>query len=466
MYIKATPIVCSSGYFEESITNDIIFSTNYSNNITANSNDWRDNDYELQFFNTMEDIKMVTVHRTNMITGMRRRPSLANFGFTNGFAKEKRFSADGVYVIENYTVFTENAASFAEIREYIYSIDNSIELSDNDKHAMRGLFNKPTSNCSAGYRFRIVYYIPEETIKKNNTLYLYDLDTVISTVAPNKDLIHPNSKKARKMNSNNRVNEYAEPNLLSIDITNLDSPNKSYFIKIGSKVQKITSSVNDTAHEGYSYVVKNHNSIVEHMTGSLADLPSVGIYETYDQAEFDGNSELKLKNEKLISDVSKTKLDKEKMEQEYELNLLKLKLEKEQLANDKIKLDRDRDRLELELDSLRHKLDTELIKSANDIESMRMRYEHEKETLRIKLKIQYLDYDKKILDNEIVITKFEIDVHMDKLKNQFDKNLAVFKHELDVEKNQAKHKHDRDKTNIDIISKVINGALLIVKNYI
>ena len=455
-----TPIKTNPIFLEDNPSNDPLFG--YNANGVFNKNDKIANDYERQIFSTSKNVSVFCVSRNNIATGVRVRTELANrMAHTRMKQKKEATLPDmfqGVYVIEKYYINKEAFSNVYDVINYIRNTNN-VELDHDQLENVKEMFLH-TSPHSQSHVIRLVHFVAIEELIKNHEVYLSSLDIVLTINTPDDSTMHPMSELGQASKANVRVSKYGEPNIIAIDITNVDHPGKEYYMKIGSTIHKLISTTNEDTPSSYSIVVKHRGSIVENVRGDLTDIDKVGIYETYDEANYNGNSELVLKYATLETNLETLKR-KSEME-EYKLKSEKLKIENE-LTILKEKRRQEKKKREHELKVLREK-------HKADMDMLTTKHKNELEMHEQKYKQSVLDYDKKSMDNKNMMEKYIMDIGI--LKRKHIMEIQIFKEKVisernkrsnDLLNNNRKNNADMIKSVLDIVGKVFMLSTAVLK---
>lgn len=428
MVKDTTPIESETIYCDEQVTNDPLFSNNV-NHITANHPDYGKNDYSMQLFSSRDE-DLYCIHQNNMISGIRTRSMIDGFGISNNIGNndDGTINHHGVYVVEVFTIQKEYNANADKVIEYILSSTN-IDIPKDSLNSIRDKLRIKDSSAN-GIRIRLVSVVPMNIINKYLYVYIKNLNVVISKINPldkNNNIMHPLSYSTMEYESSERIRRYNEPNIISIDITNRDNDGKPYYIKIGETVQRLKSSNNNTTPDGYTYIVKNMGAITESVSGELEDIKSMGIYDTYDDAMYNGNPKLRLDNDRLKYEINKQKMDADKSKKVLELDLLRIKHEKE--------------KMEIEIEQLKSKLEHEITKQNNELKMYNFKYRQAEYESRKKM----LEF--KVGINKTILEQYYLTVN----------NRRQYIH------NEHKYKHEINKMNADTVNKLLIFATTVFK---
>lgn len=441
-----TPIKTSPIFMEDIPNDDPLFGYNY--NGVFNKDDKETNDYERQIFSTSKNAAVFSISRNNIVTGVRVRTELANRMMHTSIKQKKNVTLpdmfQGVYVIEKYYINREAYSNANDVINYIRNTNN-IELDHEQLESVREMFSHASVHTKS-YVIRLVHFVAISELIKNHEVYLSDLDIVLSINKPDDSTMHPMSNLGQASRANERVSEYAEPNILAIDITNVDHPGKVYYMKIGSTIHKMISTTNENTPSSYSVVVKHRGNIIENVRGDLEDIEKVGIYETYDEANYNGNSELVLKYATLETNLETLKR-KSEME-EYKLKSEKLKIENElTVLKEKNRQEKEKRKHELKVLKEKHEADMDMLttKHKNELELHAQKY-----------KQSVLDYDKKAMDNKNIMEKYIMDIGI--LKRKHIMEIQIFKEKVIYERNKRDNDllNDKRKNNTDMVKSVLD----------
>lgn len=386
-------------------------------------------DYTLQCFLSRPNDFAYILHPSNIVTNIRNEPGIERFGMDNRIGKdEHRDSYHGVYIVENFIIHRRSADNAITVLNYIKNNAN-IDITADEK--ARLIRHMEDSNRTADtVKIRVIRVVPEAILNKYISVYIKRLNLVITKLSPTKAnekaLIHPSSYLGETMRKCDNIVNMEDTNLIAIDIINNDNPGKPYYIKIGSEPLRLISRGDSLEPDGYNFIIKNKGVIVTEKDGILAQLNAAGVYESEDEAIYNGNPKLKLEVEKLSHDIDKLRAEKDKTIQQLELDLLKIDHDKEKISHEK-------DKMEQEIIQLKDKREHELTK-----------YKHEKEM-------------------------FELNRVNEETKHQYTMNKMImetytYKTKSDIEyKNTAlKNTQDNVKQNIELLSKIIvfGGTLI------
>ena len=464
--IKTFPV-----FMQEDNNYDPIFGL--TQNGQYNRKDRDRNDYERQIFSTSKSINVYAVSRANIVTGVRVRTELANRIMHSKIKQNKNVPYpemfQGVYVIEKFIINRENFSNPNEVIRYIRDTNN-LELEYEQVVAIREMFNHASVH-DRGYVIRLVHFIPIDELVKNHEVYLTNVDILITTKNPGDSTMHPMSELGQAAQANVRVSEYGEPNIIAIDITNVDHPGKQYYMKIGSTVHKLTSTINNETPNGYSVVVKHQGTIIENKRGGLDKLSEAGIYETYDDANYNGNSEILLKYATLKHNLES--LEKKKETEELRLTNDKLKMENELEV---LKEKRRQEIAKWRQDKKKRKHDLKVVKEKHlaEMKILETKHKHELELQEQRYKQSLLDYDKKALDNKNMMDKHSLEIgilrrkHLMEIKIFKDKviyerNREKWKYKAEHKKEAFKNNNDKIKAVLEIIGKLLGMGILLMK---
>ena len=360
--INIKPISTENVYLEKNMHDDILFTGPNGESVIGSDKDIFD--CKIQLFSTMDTTPYVT-YSNNVSVPIRSGPSFHNFHITYGFGSNKgNLNKKGVVILETITLTGLGRKQMRSSLDKILRTKN-VDIMDSQYQDFLKAINKRMNNPNY-VELRFGTFIKEDDINEFGNVYVSKYNLVISNRLPEDDMVHPNSKVANRRDTVLRVNGFEEPNIVAIDITDRHNVGKPYYIKIGNKVHTIVSTVDMTTEDGYSFTIKTNGQVVNTIDGSLSDINSVGIYESKDEAEYNGDANLKLTSAKLENELLKTKNDKERLEVTWENE--KLKLENELLMLEK----------KIKHEELKHRKEIELlgIKYNNEINMHRMKIQH------------------------------------------------------------------------------------------
>ena len=452
----------------------------YNANGVFNKDDKIGNDYERQIFSTSKNVSVFCVARNNIATGVRVRTELANRMAHTNMKQNKSVTLpdmfQGVYVIEKFYINKEAYSNAYDAINYIRNTNN-VELDHDQLEGVREMLSH-SSPHSRSHVIRLVHFVAIEELIKNHEVYLSSLDIVLTINKPDDNTMHPMSNLGQASKANVRVSEYAEPNIIAVDITNVDHPGKVYYMKIGSTIHKLISTTNEDTPSSYSIVVKHRGNIVENVRGDLTDIDKVGIYETYDEANYNGNSELVLKYATLEtnletlkrkSEMEEYKLTNEKLKIENELTVLK---EKRRQEKEKWELEKTKRNNELEDEKKKREHELKVLREKHeaDMKMLTTKHKNELELHEQKYKQSVLDYDKKAMDNKHMMEKYIMDIGI--LKRKHVMEIQIFKEKVisernkrdnDLLNNNRKNNTDMIKSVLDIVGKVFMLSTAMLK---
>ena len=502
--MHARPLSLLQYLIPESCTQDEIYATHVPagksiSSVRKENEMYKTNDYTLSAFSTMgKGLKLV--HRNNIATAIRTYEEVRHLA--------KRMNNDnshrGVMLVEKFTLNIYSKVELYDIlKGYMDDPDILFSVSDLDKY----LEEYDDLRVSSSYRLPVTIrygsFVPEKQIVDNGSLYIKEYDIVVTSNDYKHLPKHPYSKSSNRMSHIERVAALPS-NIVTIDITDNSVPkehselgtsigyvSKSYFINIGGNVHKLLATADGCEPDGCSIAVKTqfseNPSVIT--VNNLEDLPSIGIYKTHEEAQYSGDTKLKLEemkvnNEaiKLQNELTRLKHDMDRLEEENNLANENIKLlstkyenEKMRLAYETSKLEVEKLKLEYEAKMYKRKMVSDFVMTVYKLTGQRLeqsKFERERvqsnERHERDMEMSKIKHDR---DMEMVETKFVYDTvrsedkaETDMMKTMLDMELTDSKFEHEEEMARMKKEHEKYKHEADILNKVLNTAIPIVKD--
>lgn len=316
---------CNKKYLHEDINNDDFFKTH--NGITATHQEYNEHDYTVQIFSSTRE-ETYAIHRNNIITNVRFMPGLELFG--RRAKMDETNNHHGVYIVQKYHIHRRAGNYYKHIVEYLRTTYN-LDLDTASIGDLRSVLNSYVDRSASSLQIRLISFVPNYELNKHQSVYLPDVDMVITRLDPNdehNDMMHPCSSQCEFDRTKSLIN--TDRNIILLDIVNKESKYKPYYICVGNEIIKLTSTPNDTKSDGYRILTKTNGVITNTHSGGLDNLATVGVFETEEEAKYNGDQKLKLDKAKLEHEVFKLKNEKEnmKMAREYDDKKIMLGLNK------------------------------------------------------------------------------------------------------------------------------------------
>lgn len=363
----------------ETKINDEVFTSSY---ITENPLYERP-DYTQHYITTM-DRAVFMLDKRNILTPVRKYPNIAFAGKRMmGPDLSAEIGTHGVYIIDRYVLQGRNGFDIHKFCEYYDHLDT---FSKEITGIVRAVYlESVTASRLEPAIIRMVTFVPENDINYHNHLYLPTADLCITTEIPDNDklpkLVHPRSREyIRSAKSVNKDNE----NVVKFDIIDNDAPGKSYYVKIGERVERLVSRVDMEEENSCSIIIGRYGvseSTVEHAMPE--DYQDHGIYVTHEDAVVNGDRDAELAKLRYVdaSETRKEKRELHKLRMEHESSMHEAKhtfmFNKHKLES-RLKLDA----MAMDIIKTKHKLITTTQETIYKIKLANIQHENKMEETR------------------------------------------------------------------------------------
>lgn len=455
---NVTPIDAVSIYCGESTENDKVYKCNANTmnmfpKITDDS-DFRDTDYKMNIFSSMGN-NMKTIYQNNITTPIRSKHTLTALG--SGYNLS---DGVGVYIVETFTLSTKAGIDVNELLTH-YLQDDVMTVSKSVKVQIVELIKVEAkrSRNAIPLTIRLFTFIPKPIIDHHTSIYVPSCNVVITKCSYDRLPLHPWSETRLNHDSESRL--ASQPaNVISIDITDHSNSEtgvsddnvkigRSFYMSIGDKVHKLSSSTDKITPSGATIVLKKQGSITDVISNiKIEDLEEHGIFTNEADAIYHGDNKLQIEDARLKHDLQKLTLDREKLKVSHNEYKKEAKLKRKKLKHDIKKLQVDSNNLARNSMHEITKLEHELLKQKHELVMMAKKYTIE------------------TLTNEYKISGLLLDMSKDKQKHIFESFRNEQKYDLDSKRAAEKHTHDMDKSHIDGIWKGVASAIVVLKSVI
>jgi len=443
------PILVRTIFVTDKLLKSTFFSKLYKPNEARRSHDASiDADYRLQLFTDDNSAPITAFMMNGMPMNVKYVNNVTSLGYATDLVQPNdRENRTGVYLRETFIVHRGHNDRYNNILDYILRT-TTLDLDDDVVNKMRDYINRQNMNTAANIELNLLSHIPSALIKNHGLVYSKQHNIVFTSIDLNKtkkDVVHPFSRVNKNSESAARILNQIEPNVITLDITNNDNPNKSYFMKVGENNYKVLSSVDGVEPDGYKCNIKHNGVIVDSYEGDLDTLNELGIYDTLDACIYNGNPEMKHKFGKLEYDLEALTHAKEKLTTENDM--LKLKYDAE-----KFKIMAEKETAIVKLNSEEKKHEDYVAKVELEMANMKDKHKMEMESIRGKAVIQQISIEKMRLENNIFV-----------FKSKYEQKVNDIKYRRELKIGEIKHRQEMNKNNTDLFGKIVTNMLSIGK---
>jgi hypothetical protein len=336
---------------------------------------------------------------------------------------------------------------------------------------MKEAAQKPRS--AASIAIRLITFIPKQVIDHNASIFIPACNIVITKSDYEHLPLHPWSH-ARLMHDSKARLASQPANVISIDITDHDNNDasvvddnlkigRSFYMSIGDKVHKLSSSTDKITPSGATIVLKKQGSITDVITNiKLEDLPEHGIFTNEADAIYHGDNKLRIEDSRLQHDLKKLTLEKEKLRLGHSEYKKEAKLKRKKLKYDLEKLTIDKKNLEISSANEIKKLEHEVTKMSHELIMMAKKSAMETLANEYKSCGLVLDMSKTEMKHLHDINKINVEGERAKEKHQHE----IKKINLESDRAREKHGYDMAKIHIDLVARSVGTAVSVLKNII
>lgn len=382
---------------QEQRENDVIFCNNdipgIRENDIKNDSTYKSPDRQQYVFSTMGN-HLYVLYPNGFASEIREKKALLYQSGLAKFLKGSHVNGRGVYIVESmlfHRSYLSNYEFVFGLTERFKSIDfnYNANLLSQQLLAEVNLLSRHGKYQNINVRFRLVTFIPETAIIEGQRVYHPDSGLVIGYGLISPGVVHPCNSEFLK---NNRNAESDIKNFIEIDIVD-NTTNNEYWTTIGNKPIRLFPE-RDYRREDACYINFNINEkMINSKSASLQDAADVlGIYNSKEEAEYNGNRENMLKemeykiryegiqndNIKLHQDIAKLKNDNDKLaieKQRLTLDYKRLLFDFEKLSFDRDKMDVDKLKSEIEYKLIKEKYRVDMYKLAAELKHMHQKFD-------------------------------------------------------------------------------------------
>lgn len=325
-----------------------------------NDIDYKDPDYKQWIFHTTSIANLFVQYPNNLILPIRDKMELKNAYFLHKELNMKT-NENGVYIIDVYRLcptysntedFLQSIANYCGTTHNVYGYVSDIRSVLKEKLRV---WTKSNYHKLKPITLRIVTFIPESELIKNNKLYLISNGITIGSGEIKPDLVHPNSAIYK---DHHKVIECDLGNHIEIDIQD-PYTGQMYYINIGNEVYPVKS--NHSKDREPKAIINVHHGLdtISTRSSSLEEMgEKLGIFKTESDAKYNGNHQLLNDKIRLENEYNKLLMEKESFNYKADIEKQKLELEMLKIQYSLSKLEHDKELMELELNKLReeHKM--------------------------------------------------------------------------------------------------------------
>lgn len=359
-------------------SNDMVFcDTRMTNDYNATSSITGDSCYMKpdrvqNIFSTMYDIPAYVMYNDGMVSCITPRQAiLRQTSMLKKICGENTRVpkyGEGIFIVTKYYIRRVNIYGDEFNQEITQRVKSHPALRDvNDMDVQDVIHNLITCTRQKMYtkpyvEIRVVNFIPVDEIVRYGMLYLPDQGLTIGLDCLNDAIQSPVSEMYVQ-----NIKEFvaSTQNYVEININDKENPNMMRYMKVGEHLMQIKPSYNYDKEDGCTFEIYRNDVLVTKETCRLDEMEEkLGIFNSKDQAKFNGD--------------------------------IKLKLDKMKIELEEMKLNSDILRIDFENKKLQHEIDTFDIGVKLQKDKMHM----ERELLKSKLELSYLEIAKKKFDFE------------------------------------------------------------------
>lgn len=343
----------------------------------------------------------------------------------------------GIFVIDYlrfHRLQFNNKEFLKSITERFLSLD--LKIDPNDKCLLDQAYTNLTTKRN-GYQYptsdivlRFVSFVPAQVIYDQRRVYIPSTGLMLGIGPISEATIHPCSKEYLQNNNlSSDVKSYLE-----LDIVD-NHTDKEYWTRVGNRVIKLEPARNPIREEACYVNLYCNETLISSNKSDLYNTEEVhGIYHSREEAEYEGNMDLKLKemkheNEKLMLTNDRKRLNQEIQKLRNEND--RLALEKEKLAVDYKKLQFENDKLEVE-------------KSRIALESYKTQLEFELTTSKYLVELNKLLAEVRHLKDKLTLFKYGAILDLIKKKMDLDHNLKINESKINYEEFKSTKEYAAD----------------------
>jgi len=420
----------------------------------SDDSDYRDVDYKMNIFSSMGH-GMKTIYQNNISTPIRSKHTLTALG--SGFNLS---DGVGAYIVETYTLSTKVGIDVNGMLDH-YLNDDALTVSASVKAQVAELIKVEAKRTRSAIplTIRLFTFIPKQIIDHHTSVYIPSHNIVITKCDYNNMPQHPWSTSRLDHDSKLRLTNQPA-NVISIDITDHGNNDtgvvndnvkigRSFYMSIGDKVHKLSSSTDNITPSGATIVLKKQGTVTDVISNiKLEDLEEHGIFTNEADAIYHGDNKLRIEDTRLKHDLKKLTFDKDKLKSAHIEYKKESKFKRKKLKQDINKLEFESEKMRLDAANEVKRLEHELVKMQHEVTIM--------------AKKSYIE----TLGNEYKIGGLMLDLSRDTQKHHYEIVRNEQKFTLDNARAEDKHKYDIDKIMIDGVWKSVNHALTILKGII
>lgn len=377
-------------------------------------------------FTNIDSIGIISMYGNNMITPARFRPSLLGYKtseLVNRLCGKTTKDYRGVFIVEYITIhhYSDTTRYMQNIRSYYEQVTSMMYNREQAKHIEKAVTEASVKGGSRS--IRTITYIPQDELFKKQYVYEPMSGILICAGKVTHDVIHPNSLDYKGMSCDiHNINK----NTIAVDIVD-NNQSGAYYTKVGNKIIPIIPTKDLTKPNGVTITPHINGVRQDYYNCTLEEAASVlGIYRTEQECKIEGDINNRNLEDKLNLEKEKLKLENNKLELENN----KIILEYRKIEEEKIKMKAERDFYKFKINSEIYKIELDLNINKN------------------KYKIAGIEYEKKLIDESLIIHKYAMEMKLHQIKCVNERN---------------KHMMDKEKHQIDMISKGIGLGSQLLK---